>query len=341
MGANAGANRMLRYLRILLLAVFSALVAARVASAECTIGKVAELAVTMHGMQPAVDAKVNGVDVRMLLDSGSFYSMISPSTARALKLKIDPAIGTLTVVGIGGDAWVGFAKVDTFTLGPLPIRNIPFLIAGPGGAVDGLLGQNILGMADVEYDLANGVVRLMHPHDCASAMLAYWSGGRDVSTVAIKALESKDPHTLSEATLNGVKIRVMLDTGAETSFVTLEAAERAGVTPQTVGARAGGLSRGLGRHSVQSWIAPFSSFQLGNEEIRNTEIRIGAGGIEHADMLLGADFFRSHHIYVSNIQRRLYFTYNGGPVFDLSKGTSTSDASDAKPANALAPALAR
>jgi tetratricopeptide (TPR) repeat protein len=34
-------------------------------------------------------------------------------------------------------------------------------------------------------------------------------------------------------------------------------------------------------------------------------------------MLLGSDFFLSHHVYVANSQRKLYFTYNGGPVFNL------------------------
>ena len=34
-------------------------------------------------------------------------------------------------------------------------------------------------------------------------------------------------------------------------------------------------------------------------------------------MLLGADFFLSHHVLISYSQRRIFFTYNGGPVFDL------------------------
>ena len=34
-------------------------------------------------------------------------------------------------------------------------------------------------------------------------------------------------------------------------------------------------------------------------------------------MLLGDDFFLSHRVYVANSQRKLYFTYNGGPVFAL------------------------
>lgn len=32
-------------------------------------------------------------------------------------------------------------------------------------------------------------------------------------------------------------------------------------------------------------------------------------------MLLGADYFVSHRVYVSNAQHRLYFTYTGGRLF--------------------------
>jgi tetratricopeptide (TPR) repeat protein len=34
-------------------------------------------------------------------------------------------------------------------------------------------------------------------------------------------------------------------------------------------------------------------------------------------MLLGFDFFLSHRVYVANSQHKVYFTYNGGPVFRL------------------------
>jgi tetratricopeptide (TPR) repeat protein len=44
------------------------------------------------------------------------------------------------------------------------------------------------------------------------------------------------------------------------------------------------------------------------------------------DMLLGSDFFVSHHIFVANSQHKLYLTYNGGPVFNLSKAFSVTTA---------------
>jgi tetratricopeptide (TPR) repeat protein len=36
-------------------------------------------------------------------------------------------------------------------------------------------------------------------------------------------------------------------------------------------------------------------------------------------MLIGADFFLSHRIYVASGQRKVYFTFNGGPVFNLNQ----------------------
>ena len=61
-------------------------------------------------------------------------------------------------------------------------------------------------------------------------------------------------------------------------------------------------------------------------------------------MLVGADFFLSHHVLISNSQSRLYFTYNGGPVFNLSRdpeadGGRTAVAS-AGPSAEPGPALA-
>ena len=47
-------------------------------------------------------------------------------------------------------------------------------------------------------------------------------------------------------------------------------------------------------------------------------------------MLLGYDFLRSHRVLVAHSQRRIYFTYNGGPVFVRTPPTvqATPDAAD-------------
>jgi tetratricopeptide (TPR) repeat protein/predicted aspartyl protease len=292
--------------------------------AACKIGRLAELPVTMTGLRPLVSARINGADALFIADSGAFFSMITPAAAAQFKLKLGPAPLGLLVTGVGGEARVWLTTVKTFTLSDIPMTNVEFIVGGNelAGAA-GLLGQNVFSIADVEYDLARGVIRLMRPHDCAKARLAYWAASLPYSVVPIDAATPRSPHATGVAYINGAKIRVLFDTGAATSVLTLAAAGRAGVKPGAAGVVDGGLSYGVGRKLVQTWIAPFASFRIGDEEIRNTRLRIGDIGIPDADMLIGADFFLSHRIYVATSQRKLYFTYNGGPVFNLASSAPT------------------
>jgi tetratricopeptide (TPR) repeat protein len=128
--------------------------------------------------------------------------------------------------------------------------------------------------------------------------------------------------------VNGKRIRVIFDTGMFSSMLSLHAAAQAGVKPDNPDVKPAGYVFGFGQERWQSWIAPFASFKIGHEEINNTHLRIGDVGVD-TDMLLGFDFFLSHRVYVATSQGKLYFSYNGGPVFDL---TTTPDTSAAPPA---------
>ena len=145
-------------------------------------------------------------------------------------------------------------------------------------------------------------------------------------------IESRQPTSsaIGHASINGTDIRVLFDSGAYVSTLTLKAAARAGVRPDSPGVVSGGVTGGFGRNLTPSYIAPFASFKLGNEDIHNTRLRIADFDLGEADMLIGPDFFLSHRIYVANGQQKLYFTYNGGPVFDLRhmKNASAPDALD-------------
>jgi tetratricopeptide (TPR) repeat protein len=88
------------------------------------------------------------------------------------------------------------------------------------------------------------------------------------------------------------------------------------------------MSYVIGRREVPTWIAPFTSFKIGDEEIRNTHLRIGEV-LPQYDMLIGPDFFLSHHVLVSTSQGKLYFTYNGGPVFNLTTVATPAPAASA------------
>jgi tetratricopeptide (TPR) repeat protein len=299
--------------------------------AACKLSKMIEFPVDMAGLRPLITAKINDQDVQFLFDSGAFYSMISAASAAQLNLKLSPAPLSLRVMGLNGAVNTSVANVKVLTLGSIPVKNVEFLVGGSdvqGGSV-GILGQNIIRIGDVEYDLAKGVIRLMHADGCSNALLAYWVKATEpYSVIKIDSATPLEPHTASTAYINGAEVRVIFDTGAPTSMLSLKAAARAGVKPDSPGVVAAGYSGGIGRSSYKAYIGPFASFKIGEEEVRNTRLRFGDMTLENADMLLGADFFLSHRIYVASSQRKLYFTFNGGHVFNLS-----SPAGDAPPAD--------
>lgn len=304
------------------------------APGHCVVERWADLPITMVGTRPLMHAAINGTDALFLADSGAFYSSLTSAAASEFKLKLVPAPFGYQVVGVGGASRPYLTDVETFTIFGRPVKHVQFLVLPNdlGNREAGILGQNVFRISDVEYDLANGIIRMVKPVDCKNAALAYWVRGTDtpVSLIDIEFGTPIKPHTRGSAYVNGVKIGVMFDTGAAASFLTLAAAKRAGVTPQSPGVTDGGYQHGIGPNFHSTWIAPFASFKIGQEEVRNTHLRIGSGELLGEDMLLGADFFLSHHIYVSNSQHKLYFTYNGGPVFNLT--TMPASAPGAPPA---------
>ena len=271
-----------------------------------------------------VRTQINGQDMLLIADSGAFFSTLTPEAAQQLQLPYKFFPG-LFVQGVGGAEAARVARVKRFTLMGLGHTwdDVEFIVAGSSfdSEAAGLLGQNVFRMADVEYDLANGVIRLVKPKgDCKRTGLAYWAEAaqKPFSVIDIEAADVRQPHTKSFAYLNGVKIRVIFDTGAAQSLLTLDAAKRAGITRTSAGVTDGGYSYGLGHKVTRTWLTRFSSFKIGDEEIHHAELRFGDADLFGADMLIGADFFLSHRVYVASSQNRLYFTYNGGPVFDLS-----------------------
>jgi tetratricopeptide (TPR) repeat protein len=291
------------------------------AAAKCKIVKVVDVPITMNSLRPTIDVKINGKDAKFILDSGAFYSMMSSATAAEYNLTTTPGPFGLRVMGVGGAADVRLATVKEFSLIGFKLKNREFLVGGGEIGNAGLLGQNFLELFDVEYDLASGAIRLFQTQDCDRTILAYWlKPGQAFSAMRIDHVDFMHPHTVGVAYVNDKQIRVAFDTGAFTSVLSLKAAERAGVKPDSPGVVASGYTSGIGRGMTKEYIAPFASFKIGDgEEIKNARLRIADIGLDSADMLLGADFFVSHRIFVANKEHRLFLSYNGGPVFNLSQ----------------------
>ena len=324
-------------------AMLGAVLSPQADAAACTIERLPQIPVTMAGRVPLMHVQVNGADALFVADSGAFFSIVTPGSVAELKLSMDPAYHDLFVQGIGGLERAEVVRARTLTLMNNTWHNVPFIVAGRRihGAA-GLLGQNFFHMADTEYDLANGVIRLVKPKGCKDQPLAYWAAAADkhFSVIDIEFANAQQPHTKATAYLNGRKIAVLFDTGADRSMLTVGAAKAAGIAPQSAGVESAGEAQGIGSRVARSWVARFDSFKIGDEETRNARLRIAEVDLLGADMLLGADFFLSHRIYVATSQRKLYFTYNGGPVFDLERARASEEDGDAGDAGSKASAVA-
>jgi tetratricopeptide (TPR) repeat protein len=305
--------------------------AAPATASGCTLGKLAELPVTMEGLVPTVPAKVDGVDIKLIADSGAFFSLLTPQAAAKARLRVgDAPLGLPYIVGIAGSEDVNLATAKEFSLAGATFHRADFLVAAPqlgAEGVDGLLGDNFLSYADVEFDLANGVIRLFKPMECAARTnFAYWTTG-EVETADITPATHLANHIVVDVKVNGHDMRAELDSGTPRSFISRTAARMAGVSVDDPGVKLGGMNGGIGHKVFQTWIARFASFAIGDELVKNAMLRIGDADVGSdtsapVQMLIGADFLLSHRVYVANSGRKLYFTYNGGPVFNLDQGPS-------------------
>lgn len=291
--------------------------AAAHADTPCQVATIAELPVTMAGLSPLVHAKINGKEAVFEADTGAWYSMMSPSGAAEAGLKLQAMPPGFMMGGVGGTFHPSYTTVKTFTLAGVDIPKVEFLVGGTEFGSVGLLGQNVLAVADTEIDLAHGMIRLMRSKGCARANLAYWvKPNEPYSLLPTEETDARSSHIIATITVNGQRLRAVFDTGANNSTVTLAAAARIGLRPDGPGVTPGGSVLGLGRAPVRSWLGQVADVKIGDEEIRNTRLRFG-GTLTDTDVLIGADFFLSHHVYWSKEQRKLFFTYNGGHVFDL------------------------
>ncbi len=293
------------------------------AAAACQL-KAFPIPVVMRGLRPIVTAKVNGQDAHFVLDSGSTINALNGKLAATLKLKPLGIAETGTHMNVaasvdingvsGKDTLNGVVKADTFDFNGMAFKDVPFMATDRIGADDGLIGQAFLHSVDVEYDLAGGVVRRAKPQGCGGVNMAYWAkDGAAYSVMPLEWIDKDRPHTEAAIYVNGVRLRAALDTGASTSLISESAAARAGVNTGDAGVVPIGEGQGLDA-AFKTWVGTFASIKIGDEEIKNTPMMIGRSNAGF-DVLLGADFFLSHHIYVANSQEKIYFTYSGGPVF--------------------------
>jgi predicted aspartyl protease/tetratricopeptide (TPR) repeat protein len=313
-------------------------------AAGCKIQRM-DLPITMVGRRAVATVRINGTEVPLMVDSGAFFSFLTPAAAEQLHLDTHSLPSGMSVHGLAGKVEARATTVDRLGVLGGEIPNVDFVVGGNEDASGtmGLLGRNILTLTDVEYDLAHGMIRLVVPNDdCDKAVMAYWAGDQPVAELALlHGFREKRPAIRAEIKVNDKTITALFDTGAQT-LLSLSGAHRVGI--QDADMTPNGQAWGAGAGKVASWTARVDKVDFGGEVVRNNQLEVDDFRMDDSDMLLGADFFLSHRVYVSKKQSKMYFTYNGGPVFarnvghqaDIAAADQAASASQDLGADALA-----
>jgi hypothetical protein len=295
------------------------------AAVACSLQTVGELHVDLSRGAPIVDGEINGVAVKIMIDTGSRTSLITAPAARSIGLIPATTPGGY-VFGIGGESAAYSTMLKSLRVGTLTATDLPPMMVGGALAAEPdvamLIGEDFLSQFDVELDLANQVIRLFRADGCSPAQLVYWN--KPYSQAALIAGSAME----TEVALNGRRSLAEIDTGAVTSLVDAGTAATAGeaapATPQL------GVT-GLGPEPRRFWIDDFASFAIGDENVAHAAIEVSpfAKDFEVVDMdtrigrrlgsapsmLIGEDFLRAHHIMIDYPNRVMVFSYNGGPIF--------------------------
>jgi predicted aspartyl protease len=305
----------------------AAATAARAEPAKCQLQAIGELPASATGPDVTTDAEIDGQPVKLTIDTGSDATMLFRDSAARLGLKFR-SLDNGESYGVGGASRLYSVRVKELRVGSMEEHDSDLVATGhSNGASQGALGERFLTQADVEFDLPHGKVRFFKPRGCDGDQVVYWG-----DAYAVAPLEPT-PHyqLLVKVSVNGHPLTAQLDTGAAVSVLTPQAAARVGVSTATA-TRAGKLV-GSGHEKITAYVDVFDSFSFGDETIHTAKLWIAdlfyadveAGtattllpkrATDEPDMLLGADFFKSHRVYVSLQQKKVYVTYAGGPVFD-------------------------
>lgn len=286
---------------------------------KCTYVEVAALPVKYAGtgLVPTIAGSVNGKPARILMDTGAQVSALMQRYAEKFDMRLEPTGSWVS--GIGGDARLYNTHIDDMTVGPTRSGRTSIRVIGAVAEpppFDAIIGAPFLMQADLEMNLAEREIKFFRPQDCKESFLAYWTG----LPVAVIPYSrdfhgNANPHFTIE--LNGHQLDAMIDSGADTTVIELDAAKRAGLKLDAPDVKKLGDMTGIGDGRVAHWSAHFDKLAIGDEVI--TDARIGvmeSQGLKSVDVLLGRDFLRGHRVLFARSQRKLYISYLGnGNVF--------------------------
>lgn len=268
------------------------------AGGECqmVLASPVPLTLTQDGTRMSIPVLMDQtVPLTLVVDTGSDNTMLDEQAVGFHGATNEPVV----MRGIGG------TRMGSYAFNRLQIGRL----AGTLGAVtadvpwmrkdgySGLLGMDVLGAYDVDFNLAANELRLMKTQgDCSKPHAALAP-----ALYEVPELPSSDGQPSLHVTIAGQQLVAVLDTGAPDTVLSGRAARRLGLTGSQVAADETGYALGVGRRKEKAHRHLIDAIEIGDLILRHVPVTVlNAQFDEHVDMLLGMDFVRRVHLWLSN-----------------------------------------
>jgi hypothetical protein len=297
-----------------LLALFvPLLIATGVAHAACRVEARGTVPLQLIDGHILVTVQVNDSPATFILDTGAQRTLMGDDVVRERGIARDTWVAS-TVFGIGGyeerpnalprSLRLGDVSLRRHTLigdtsvtvGPLPVRDIA------GQQIAGLLGRDFLSPFDLDIDLPDHRLTLYDVGGCTTGFLP-WT----MPYAAIPAATSAGEAMVIDVAVDGRPLRALIDTGASASLLTRSGMFRLGLTPQVLARDPGADGSGIGPAPVAMHYHRFDQLRVGPDTMPNPSLWAApVQVVPIVDMLLGTDWLRSRHIWLSFATRQLF-----------------------------------
>jgi len=305
-------------------ALFLALTAASPLWAKCQLDKVTDLPATVQDNRIYVAGSINSQPLLYQLGTANPQSIVLPFAAYTLGMRpVNSPNGPGTsydLTGAEGKAeyvaandvrignWHGY-DVGMMSIGAVANFGHPKALA--------ILGEDYLANYEIELDLRNNLIAFYQAKDCADDNLAYWA--QNYNVVDFVKFDPAAPQIKFMGKIGGKDVTMLLDSAVPNSLLSAETARALGVESNSPGVVRVWDFADLNNKPIPTWLGGFKSFTLDQENIAPVKLAFANGRAFGANMILGFDFIRSHHLLISHSQRKMYFSYSGGPPFETYK----------------------
>ncbi|WP_203414507.1 retroviral-like aspartic protease family protein [Entomobacter blattae] len=284
----------------------------------CAMQKVGEAPLRDDEGYLSVPVHIGGKAFRMIVDTGSEGSLISPQIARELTLKPDPNRKTVIYGSRGNSHVTSNVQIPEVEVGGVSFHHVSVPLGELPGRprifppIVGLIGGDMLSNLEVEFDVARGRLSfyaLSKPAFTCNVK-PLWTGA--YSSVPLSRVGHR---VMLEVALDSKPLVALLDSGARTLVLSTQAAHRIGISEAALASQPGGTASSVaGQEVVYHWYR-FKTFAVGDYREKTPVITVLPLN-DLVDMLLGASWFANKRIWVS---------YGSGQLFVQGEAESKKD----------------